>query len=556
MLKLEAGCVQVWHNGELIMFGILFLLFVFVFAVNQITSLHKLYLAFHFFMMLWPLCHHLISVTSDPEFQNLMLKTAYFSMNIVGYGWLWFTLVLIRGVQELKWKSLTLTAVPLVIVTVLIFANPGDGFYRVSGGDFGSREYGPLFWVFLAVNIGYCVIALIAMLRAVRSRTSLKQRNQLILFAAGIVILILFAFLDSLLSVVLDPSFRTAGLTSLGIILSDLCFVVAIQRYNAFEIIDVALRDVIHHMTTGVVVVDTQNIVLEANRSMRRFMNVRIGEPLLPERDGHPTGEQDFAELLRRHQHPNKSSQFEYSFPTGEVRHVIVQISPILSRMKALLGHAITIQDVTEYRNLIRRLNSKNAELHRQNEEMTMTQKELFLANQRLEEMAIRDSLTGCFNRRYLNQYLEREVLVSRRYSRSFSILLFDIDLFKNINDTYGHLIGDEVLRSTAKVVMDCLRQSDMLARYGGEEFAIYLPETGEQEAMAIAQRIRAAVENNEVQTKRGPIRVTISIGIMVCRPSEFPNEDPKELLDQFFSRADAALYAAKNQGRNRIITG
>jgi diguanylate cyclase (GGDEF)-like protein len=339
-------------------------------------------------------------------------------------------------------------------------------------------------------------------------------------------------------------------------VIADLCFVLAIQRYNAFEIIDVALRDVIHNMTAGVVVVDTQNIVLEANRSMRRFMTVRIGEPLQPEQDPRLAEEPDFAELLRRNQYPDKTSQFEYSFPKGEVRHVVVQISPIHSRMKVLLGHAITIQDVTEYRALIRRLNSKNAELHRQNEELTLTQKELFLANQRLEEMAIRDSLTGCYNRRYLNQYLEREIVVSRRYSRIFSILLFDIDLFKNINDTYGHLIGDEVLRSTARVVMNCLRQSDMLARYGGEEFTAYLPETGEQEAMAIAQRIRSAVESNQVHTNRGTICVTISMGIKVCQPSALPNENPKELLDQFFSRADAALYMAKKQGRNRIIAG
>ena len=460
-----------WQNGELILFGILFLLFVFVFAVNQLTSLHKLYLAFHFFMMLWPLCHHLISVTSDPDFQQILLKTAFFSINFVGYGWLWFTLVLVRGQQVLQWKPVILTAIPLLFVNVLIFANPGEQFFRAEADDLLYREYGPLFWIFFAVNIAYCLAALITMLRAIRGRTSIKQRNQLALFATGILIIILFALLDTIFNVILAPVFRIAGMTTLGIILSDLCFVLAIQRYNAFEIIDVALRDVIHNMTAGVVVVDTHNIVLEANRSMRRFMTVRIGEPLQPEQDPRLAEEPDFAELLRRNQYPDKTSQFEYSFPKGEVRHVVVQISPIHSRMKVLLGHAITIQDVTEYRALIRRLNSKNAELHRQNEELTLTQKELFLANQRLEEMAIRDSLTGCYNRRYLNQYLEREIVVSRRYSRTFSILLFDIDLFKNINDTYGHLIGDEVLRSTARVVMNCLRQSDMLARYGGEEF-------------------------------------------------------------------------------------
>jgi hypothetical protein len=215
--------VQVaWQNGELILFGILFLLFVFVFAVNQLTSLHKLYLAFHFFMMLWPLCHHLISVTSDPDFQQILLKTAFFSINFVGYGWLWFTLVLVRGQQVLQWKPVILTAIPLMFVNVLIFANPGEQFFRAEADNLLYREYGSLFWVFFAVNIAYCLAALITMLRAIRGRTSIKQRNQLALFATGILIIILFALLDTIFNVILAPVFRIAGLTTLGIILSDL----------------------------------------------------------------------------------------------------------------------------------------------------------------------------------------------------------------------------------------------------------------------------------------------------------------------------------------------
>ena len=548
--------MEEWGNLDFILFSVLLVLFVYVFAANQITTLHKLYLTFHVCMMIWPLSHFLVTMTTNHLFQQAVLKMAFISLSLIGFGWLWFTRVLVRGMQSLKWKTVMLSAIPLFISTLLIIANPGQAFYRAEPGYLLDREYGPLFWVVAGFGFIYCVAAFVTLYKGIRQKPSTLQRNQMSLFAAGIGLILFFVVLDTVLNVLMSPEKPVYGMTSIGLFLSDLCFIVSIQRYNAFEIIDVALRDVLRNMKNGVAVVDTQNIVLEANPSMKRFLTVRIGEPLDPENDPLVSGETELVDILRNKRHPFKSVQFEHSYHGKEDRHVVIQISPIHNRKKVLLGHVITIQDVTELRSLIRKLNSKNAELRRQNKELTLTQKKLYVANRRLEEMAIKDSLTGCYNRRYLNQYLEREIIVSRRYSRSFSILLFDIDLFKNINDTYGHLIGDEVLRSTARTVMKCLRKSDMLARYGGEEFTVYLPETAEQDAVMIAQRIRDAVEQNQVQTPKGPISVTVSMGVAACHQSTMSTVDPKELLNQLFARADAALYRAKQQGRNRIIAG
>jgi diguanylate cyclase (GGDEF)-like protein len=157
----------------------------------------------------------------------------------------------------------------------------------------------------------------------------------------------------------------------------------------------------------------------------------------------------------------------------------------------------------------------------------------------------VTDTLTGIYNRYYFNSALEKEIHRAHRYERSFALLMFDLDHFKNVNDTYGHAVGDRVLVSLSNLVASCLRESDIFARIGGEEFVIILPETGEELSLEIAERIRKNVEAHSFEPVK---KVTISIGLVRHRPEE----DLEELL----KRVDSALYAAKNSGRNRVIVG
>lgn len=231
-----------------------------------------------------------------------------------------------------------------------------------------------------------------------------------------------------------------------------------------------------------------------------------------------------------------------------------IQISPVLDNRKTLLGKIITFHDVSELRKLVVEMNRKNEVLHERNLELITIQDELFRANQKLEQMAITDGLTGCFNRRYLLQQLEHEVLLNMRYQIPFSIFLFDIDHFKQINDKHGHLVGDEVLRSTAETVRSLLRRTDILARYGGEEFTVYLPHTNREQAELLAERIMLAVGENEVQAGSDKVSVTISMGVLTESSESLKFNDPKEYLREVFASADAALYKAKDEGRNRVV--
>lgn len=159
-------------------------------------------------------------------------------------------------------------------------------------------------------------------------------------------------------------------------------------------------------------------------------------------------------------------------------------------------------------------------------------------------ETALRDPLTGVSNRASFDQSLVREVDLAHRHQNPLALIVMDIDHFKKINDQYGHLIGDCVLRDVAKCTQRCIRSSDMVFRYGGEEFVILLSNTTPEGANLLAERIRRSIEKQGYVYSDHSIRATVSMGIAcLCA-----NENP---LD-FFARADKALYESKQNGRNR----
>ena len=161
-------------------------------------------------------------------------------------------------------------------------------------------------------------------------------------------------------------------------------------------------------------------------------------------------------------------------------------------------------------------------------------------------ESSLRDSLTGVGNRAALELTLQRELKLSQRSRRPLSLLIADMDGFKQINDRLGHAAGDQLLQKVAKTIKGSLRDTDQVFRYGGEEFVVVLGNTGNSEAAAIAERIRHRIEKLETATEDGAIPATISIGV-----STSAMDDDR---DSLFQRGDVALYQAKRNGRNRVI--
>ena len=175
-------------------------------------------------------------------------------------------------------------------------------------------------------------------------------------------------------------------------------------------------------------------------------------------------------------------------------------------------------------------------------------------ANGEIRLLSRKDSLTGCYNRGYLNEHLPHEIKRASRYQHPFSLALCDLDHFKKVNDTYGHLCGDMVLKEFVECIMSLIRSDmDWLARYGGEEFLLVLPETSFKNASRLAERLRKQISKKAFKWEGEKIAITASFGVTgfdKISPNE--NFSPDDLIDM----ADQYLYQAKNKGRNKVVSG
>lgn len=209
--------------------------------------------------------------------------------------------------------------------------------------------------------------------------------------------------------------------------------------------------------------------------------------------------------------------EFEYVDENGQVHNYVLSANPFFGLAGELVGIVENYRDVTEQKKL------ENS----------------------LREMATTDGLTGVFNRRHYLSLSEKDCRRVRRYGFPLSLIMFDIDHFKKVNDTYGHAAGDQVLIETCNIAQQQLRDSDILGRIGGEEFAITLVECDQDQALRVAERLRKAFAKGGVESSCGEVRFTVSLGVAQVAPGED--------LASLMRRADAALYEAKETGRNRV---
>jgi diguanylate cyclase (GGDEF)-like protein/PAS domain S-box-containing protein len=180
--------------------------------------------------------------------------------------------------------------------------------------------------------------------------------------------------------------------------------------------------------------------------------------------------------------------------------------------------------------------------------ERTRTESELKALSEQLREQAMHDPLTGLFNRRYLEETLERELSRAERLGQPVSLIMSDLDYFKTVNDRYGHLAGDDVLRVFGKLLQHNARDSDIFCRYGGEEFLLVLPGLSLENARERAEQLRTGLESISIVAASTPIHITASFGV-----AAYPRHGCS--ANQLIAAADEALYAAKENGRNQVKT-
>lgn len=207
-----------------------------------------------------------------------------------------------------------------------------------------------------------------------------------------------------------------------------------------------------------------------------------------------------------------------------------------------------TTRDDDEIGRLSQAFNLMTDGLRRSRADIDAANQALQQQNRLLERLSVTDALTGLYNRKKLNEILTDQIARYRRNGRGFSVLMLDIDHFKSLNDHHGHLLGDQVLAQVADILVRTIRNVDSAARYGGEEFVIVLTETGSNDALETAERIRARVAEARYGTGEQRIAVTLSIGV-----AEIGADDAD--AEAVIARADRALYQAKDAGRNRVVS-
>lgn len=194
-------------------------------------------------------------------------------------------------------------------------------------------------------------------------------------------------------------------------------------------------------------------------------------------------------------------------------------------------------------------LNEKLVSLQDKLEQVSQHSHSLHGENETLVRLAAKDGLTGLYNHAYIKERLKQELYRCQRYDHPLSLLMIDIDDFKSINDSYGHVVGDRILKTFSMLMQDIVRPSDITGRYGGEEFLVILPQTNSEDSLAVAERIRENIEfyEFEVHPSKSKIsQVTVSIGLCT-----FPDhgQSPEDLI----AFADESLYVAKKEGKNKV---
>src|SRR4030095_784942 len=299
----------------------------------------------------------------------------------------------------------------------------------------------------------------------------------------------------------------------------------------------IARGHLIEHMGDGILVLDAQNRIVDINPALENFIEGNVSSYLGKNAFEVFHSWMEKTDLLL----DGMETRTELKVPKDPSRYLDLRVTPLYDQNQLLNGRLMVFHDITERKQVEKRLRYVNDRLQTQLIEIGFVQS-------KLREQAIRDPLTNLFNRRYLEETLERELARAAREDYSVCIIMIDLDHFKRVNDTYGHEAGDEVLKALATTLSEQCRRGDFACRYGGEEFVIVMPNINMDTAYERAENIRQALNSLRVSYGHYELAITISMGI-ACYPI---NGETREAI---LRAADQAMYGAKEAGRDHILS-
>lgn len=450
----------------------------------------------------------------DVEEIKFWLKFEYFGLPFIPSFWLLFAYKFQYN-RDPPFHGFA--AVLLIPILTIFFSATNEYhhlYYRsvsaisVEGKLYAQLAKGPLYWVFIAYSNGTIGLSLVSFFRQWRSsKLGMASRSFWMMLGVAWVGVLEFLYLFGFAPHNID-------LTAFGFLGAAVFQAVAIVRYDFLKSDELVKDIVFSGISEGILILDAQNRISDYNAASGKVFPWLNSESV-----GKKLGDLPEGSALELAVSKRKMLKLRRD---GKGRYIEAKMTKLLDRKK-VVGEVFLFKDVTALHRILKKL--------------------YHLANY--------DTLTKIFNRRRFFDEAEKEVSRVQRYGGQISLLMIDLDLFKDVNDLFGHQAGDTVLAEVAQTLKKRIRTSDILGRYGGEEFVIVLVAMDSGKALQVAEDVRKSVENLRIAQAGEAIRITVSIGVATSA------QDTKGLsLEKLLLEADLALYQAKREGRNRVREG
>lgn len=492
-------------------------LYICVYALRRIPAPTGIYVSALGAAMAWWCAMQWASLLwQNLEYRYLIAQLQYLGIASVPVLWL-STALSYCGQQAFLARWYPVLWVVPVITVALAITNEFHGllwqrFELMSGAPGLQIDYGPWF----RANAAFSYMAVLAgtVIICIRIGLAPLYRLQLltVMLAPVVVLAVNLPFIMGRAYLPIDP-------TPTGFVMAAAMMLIATRR-RLFSAVPVARRLTMDNISDGLIVVDNTGGIVDSNPVARQMLGpdrTRIGQRLpdmLATKLAGPGGDQSDITL-------------------DDGRCLNVRVSDVNTQSHARTGRVIVLRDVTRERDAQQKLQAAKEAMRTLNEQ--------------LQAIANTDDLTQLANRRRLYEVLSQEWARADRYQRPLSIVMFDFDKFKHVNDTYGHQVGDEVLQQASCRLMEVTRPADLAARHGGEEFALLLPETSLPGAIDVANKVHTALSDIVYNDANGhSFSVTVSLGVASKEPSDTGADD-------MVARADKAMYLSKNTGRNGV---
>jgi diguanylate cyclase (GGDEF)-like protein/PAS domain S-box-containing protein len=483
-------------------------------------------------LAMWAFCYAMITLSTSLEAKRFWLKMENVGIVFQPVFWLLFTLNYIRRNQPIKLKwGLALSVIPIVTLTLLFSELWFSHYYssvHIASPDGGPLviERGKWYWAQLIQSYLLYIASTVILLRFFLKNRFIYRRRMGLLAAAVLTPWIVNLFYQAVLT--FQPDFAIPiDFTPISFTVSAGLMGAGVFGFHLFDLLPIARDVVMEHIPEMVVVVDAHDRVLDANDVARKWLGKNEKEIV----------GQDPLDVFRAW--PQLVNRFLSTHATHDEiqvgnppRTLDLVVTPINNGSGILQGRVIVAHDVTERKDLENSLRTQLAV----NESLRA----------QLQEQAIRDPLTGVFNRRFFAEALDKEVARAAREGNPFSVVILDLDWFKKFNDTYGHKCGDVMLQSFVNFLVKNTRGGDIVCRYGGEEFVILMPHTKPETAFERADAWRALYQSMPTDYLGQSLTATFSAGV-----AGYPahGRDGEAILIV----ADQALYRSKENGRNRV---